>query len=108
MPCGDETTLLCGLCAESRRSRSDPARAVWSFGDTPAIRGLATQFTTWARVASQCDAVSKAKYKALRERGHSHGRALRSVADRLLNIACSMLRSRTTFNPSFANEKTAC
>jgi hypothetical protein len=27
---------------------------------------------------------------------------------RLLNIACSMLRSRTTFDPSFANEKTAC
>jgi transposase len=62
----------------------------------------------WARVASQCDAVSKAKYKALRERGHSHGRALRSVADRLLNIACSMLRSRTSFDPLFANEKTAC
>jgi transposase len=62
----------------------------------------------WARVASQCDPASKAKYKALRERGHSHGRALRSVADRLLNIACSMLRSRTVFNPAFANEKTAC
>lgn len=62
----------------------------------------------WARVASQCDPASKAKYKALREKGHSHGRALRSVADRLLNIACSMLRSRTVFNPAFANEKTAC
>lgn len=62
----------------------------------------------WARVASQCDPASKARYKALRERGHSHGRALRSVADRLLNIACSMLRSRTLFDPSFANEKPAC
>jgi transposase len=62
----------------------------------------------WARVASQCDPTSKAKYKALRERGHSHGRALRSVADRLLNIACSMLRSRTVFNPSLANQKTTC
>jgi transposase len=62
----------------------------------------------WSRVASQCDPVSKAKYQALREKGHSHGRALRSVADRLLNIACSMLRSRTLFNPSFATEKAAC
>jgi transposase len=62
----------------------------------------------WARVAAQCDPDSKAKYKALRERGHSHGRALRSVADRLLNVACSMLRSRTLFDPAFDPEKTAC
>lgn len=62
----------------------------------------------WARVAAQCDPASKAKYDALRQRGHSHGRALRSVADRLLNIACSMLRARTLFDPSFAKEKTAC
>jgi transposase len=61
----------------------------------------------WARVASQCDPVCKAKYEALRQRGHSHGRALRSVADRLLNITCSMLRSRTLYNPVFASEKTA-
>ena len=62
----------------------------------------------WARVASQCDPACKAKYKALRERGHSHGRALRTIADRLLNIACSMLRSRTLFDPTFATGKTAC
>jgi transposase len=62
----------------------------------------------WARVAAQCDPNCKAKYKALREKGHSHGRALRSVADRLLNVACSMLRSRTVFDPAFANPKTAC
>jgi transposase len=62
----------------------------------------------WARVASQCDPACKVKYDALRQRGHSHGRALRSVADRLLNIACSMLRSRTLFDPAFTTEKTAC
>lgn len=62
----------------------------------------------WARVASQCDPTSKAKYKSLRERGHSHGRALRSIADRLLNIACSMLRSRTLYDPAFTTEKPAC
>src|SRR5271155_4212279 len=28
---------------------------------------------------------------------HSHGRALRSVADRLLAVACAMLKSQTTF-----------
>lgn len=62
----------------------------------------------WARVASQCDPVCKARYKALRERGHSRGRALRAVADRLLNIACSMLRSRTLYDPAFTTQEPAC
>jgi transposase len=68
----------------------------------------------WARVAVQHDACSRAKYTALRQRGHSHGRALRSVGDRLLNVACAMLRNRTLFNPSllskisFPSEKRAC
>jgi transposase len=62
----------------------------------------------WARVASQHDATSKAKYAALRSRGHSHGRALRSVADRLLNVACAMLKTRTTFNPALVTGKATC
>lgn len=53
----------------------------------------------WARVAVQHDPLSKAKYDALRARGRGHARALRSVADRLLNVACSMLRSGSTFDP---------
>ena len=39
------------------------------------------------------------KYQALRARGHRHARALRSVADRLLNVACAMLRDGTCFDP---------
>ena len=62
----------------------------------------------WARVAVQYDRTSRAKYTALRGRGHSHGRALRSVADRLLNVACAMLKTGTTFNPSLATEKAPC
>jgi len=54
----------------------------------------------WSRVAVQHDPISKAKYKALRARGHSHGRALRSIADRLLAIACAMLRDQTSFDHS--------
>ena len=54
----------------------------------------------WSRVAVQQDPISKANYKALRGRGHSHGRALRSGADRLLAIACAMLRDGTRFDPS--------
>lgn len=52
----------------------------------------------WSRVAVQRDRVSHDKYLALRARGHSHARALRSVADRLLNVACTMLRDRACFD----------
>jgi len=68
---------------------------------------LAGAMYHWARVATQHDPTSRAKYAALRSRGHSHGRALRSVADRLLNVACAMLRAGTTFNPDRAVQKTS-
>ena len=56
----------------------------------------------WARVAAQHDAVCRARYDALRARGHGHARALRSVADRLLNVACAMLRDGTPYDPQAA------
>jgi transposase len=67
---------------------------------------LANAMYHWARVAVQRDPRSRSKYATLRSRGHSHGRALRSIADRLLNVACAMLKTGTTFNPSLATEKT--
>jgi transposase len=69
---------------------------------------LAVAMYHWARVAIQHDTKSKAKYAALRGRGHSHGRALRSVADRLLNVACAMLKSGTLFNPSLGAQNAPC
>lgn len=56
----------------------------------------------WARVAVQHDPRSRAKYVALRARGHGHGRALRSVADRLIAVACTMLANQTMFDPERA------
>jgi transposase IS116/IS110/IS902 family protein len=50
---------------------------------------LANALYHWARLATQRDAVSRRRYAALRQRGHSHGRALRTVADRLLAVACT-------------------
>src|SRR5689334_1854002 len=55
----------------------------------------------WARVAAQHDHRSRARYAALRRRGHSHGRAIRGVADRLLALACVLLRRQTLFDPHF-------
>jgi transposase len=56
----------------------------------------------WARVASQRDPKCRARYAALRQRGHSHGRALRGVADRLLALVCVLLQRQTLFDPHFA------
>ena len=68
---------------------------------------LANAMYHWARTAVQHDPTSSAKYAALRSRGHSHGRALRSVGDRLLNVACAMLKTSTPFNASLAAQKTS-
>lgn len=54
----------------------------------------------WARTAIQRDPKSRAAYAALRARGHTHGRALRTVGDRLLAVACAMLREGTHFDAS--------
>jgi transposase len=54
----------------------------------------------WARTATQHDVAARARYAALRARGHSHGRALRSVADRLLRMLVAMLRTGTLYDAS--------
>jgi transposase len=54
----------------------------------------------WARVGVQHDATSRAYDAALRARGHSHGRALRSVADRLLRVLCALLQHNQLFDPT--------
>lgn len=54
----------------------------------------------WARISVQHDAAARRYYDALRRRGHSHGRSLRSVADRWLRILTAMLTSRTLYDPA--------
>ncbi len=53
------------------------------------------------------DPLSAAKYAALRARGHGHARALRSVADRLLAVACAMLRNQTLYDPNHSARRHA-
>ena len=55
----------------------------------------------WARVAVQHDPKCRSRYAALRQRGCSHGRAIRGVADRLLNVACVLLKRQTPFDPAY-------
>lgn len=52
----------------------------------------------WTRVSVVCDPKSKKVYASMRARGHSHGRALRGMADRWLQVLISMLRSGTLYD----------
>ncbi len=53
----------------------------------------------WARVSVQHDASSRARYSALRAKGQTHGRALRTVADRLLCVLVAALRAGELYDP---------
>jgi transposase len=59
---------------------------------------LRTALYHWARVSTQHDAAARQYYATLRRRGHSHPRALRSVADRWLRILTSMLATGTPYD----------
>jgi len=82
---------LCGVAPVTRQSGK---RRVVSMRRACHSR-LRDALYHWARVATQCDPISKERYAALRQRGHSHGRALRGVGDRLLYVACAMLGNGT-------------
>src|SRR6266542_2458933 len=64
---------------------------------------LSNAFYHWARVSSQCDPRPKLHYQTLRQLGHSHGRALRGVADRLLALLVAMLRDQTLYDTTRAH-----
>lgn len=63
-------------------------------------RRLRNAMYHWARVSAFCDPHSKARYTALRGKGHSHARALRSLADRLLAQLLAMLNDGTLYDPN--------
>lgn len=59
---------------------------------------LRTAVYHWARVAVLHDVHSRNRYSALRKRGHSHARALRSIGSRLIGVACTMLQTGELFD----------
>jgi transposase len=62
-------------------------------------RRLENALYHWARIATQHDPASRRRYAELRRRGHSHARALRTVGDRLLYVACTLLTRQTFYDP---------
>ena len=91
---------LCGVAPVTRRS----GKSVIVVRRLAAHNRLQDAVYHWASIAVQHDTISKSKYAALRARGHRHARALRSVADRLLQVACAMLQNRTLFDPGLRRQ----
>jgi hypothetical protein len=89
---------LCGAAPVTRRSGKSHI-VIMRYAAHVRLRNAVYH---WARVATQHDPKSRSRYAALRKRGHSHGRALRGVADRLLGVACVLLRRQMLFDPHFA------
>jgi transposase len=91
---------LCGVAPVTRNSgKRSGKRSIVVMRYACSFR-LRNAVYHWARVATQRDPKSREAYRALRARGKTHGRALRTVADRLLALACAMLRDRTLFDVS--------
>jgi transposase len=86
---------LCGAAPVTRRSGKSQI-VIMRYAAHARLRNAVYH---WARVATQHDTKCRAGYAALRRRGHSHGRALRGIADRLLALACVLLQRQTLFDP---------
>lgn len=93
----DYSTLraLCGVAPVTRRTGQGrrPTMAMRK-ACNPRLRDAVYH---WGRVAIQHDPNVRARYSALRSRGCSHGRALRTIGDRMLGVACAMLRNQEPF-----------
>ena len=95
-----EQLSLCGVAPVTRQSGTKHLVHMRRAVDN----GLRNSMYHWARVAVQIDAKSKARYTARRGRGKSYGQALRVVGDRLLYVACTLLRDGTLFDPVQSSE----
>jgi hypothetical protein len=66
---------------------------------TGCSRRLRTAVHYWIDNAIKRDSHWKGRYAALRASGHSHGRALRGVGDRLLATLVAVLTTNTPYDP---------
>ncbi len=85
---------LCGVAPITRRS----GKSKLVVKRIACSHRLRNAIYHWARIAVQHDEISKAKYYTLRSRGNGYARALRTIGDRLLSVACVMLKNQTEFD----------
>jgi transposase len=70
---------------------------VMRYACNPRLRAAAHY---WGQSAVCHDPRSQAQYARLRAAGHSHGRAVRGVVDRLLRLLVAMLTTQTLYDPA--------
>jgi hypothetical protein len=90
---------LAGVAPVSKRT-GGPAKRPLVQQRQACNRRLREAVYHWARVASCYEPRAKQHYSTLRAAGHSHGRAIRGVADRLLAVLMAMLRTGQPYDPS--------
>jgi transposase len=86
--------LLCGVAPVTKRSGKQYAVSMRH----TCSRRLRTAVHYWAQGAAQRDEHWKARYAELRASGHSHGRALRGIGDRLLATLVAMLKTNSAYD----------
>ncbi len=62
---------------------------------------LSNAFHVLGGIAAIHDPVSKAKYEELKAKGHNHSRSARTVCDRILSVACTILKKGELFDKEF-------
>lgn len=92
-----------GIAPVTRQS-GKKKQVVMRYGCNPRLRHALYH---WSRVSVQLDQRSREHYHRLRQAGHSHGRALRGLADRLLALLIAMLKNQTLYNPQRRQQSTA-
>lgn len=99
----DALRTFCGVAPVTRRS----GKSCIVVRRLACNKRLSKAAYHWARTASQHDPLSRQRYGQLRQRGHSHGRALRSLADRLLLVLCTLLQRQLPFDPDHTGQPMA-
>ena len=66
-----------------------------------ACRSLSNAFHVLGAIAVINDPASRAKYESLRGKGHGYCRSVRTVCDRLLYVACAILKKGELFDKEF-------
>lgn len=86
---------LCGIAPVTKRTGKS-LHVVRRYACNPRLQRACYY---WAHNAVLTDARCAQHYEALRAKGHTHGRALRGVMDRLFTVLMALLRDRTLYDP---------
>lgn len=87
---------MCGIAPVTKRS-GKTLTVLRRYACNPRLRDACHY---WAHNAVLVDPRCRQHYATLRAKGHSHGRALRGVMDRLLAVLMVLLRDRALYDPN--------